>query len=63
MFLIDPTVIWLVFEAPGPPESREIEKKMLLIFCCFVGNKKIRQGAVFIDFAVHFGVSFGVPAC
>ena len=42
-FLIDPTVIWLDFEAPGLPESREIEKKMLLIFCCFFGSKKIRR--------------------
>ena len=40
LFLIDPTVIWLDFEAPGLPESREIEKKMLLEFCCFLVIKK-----------------------
>ena len=62
-FLIDPTVIWLDFEAPGLPESREIEKKMLLIVCCFFGSKKICPGSVLMDFGVHFGVSFGAPAC
>ena len=39
-FLIDPTVIWLDFEAPGPPESRKIEQKIVLEFCCFFGSKK-----------------------
>ena len=62
-FLIDPTVIWLDFEGPGLPESRNIEKKMLLEFCCFFGSKKIRQGTVFIDFGLHFEVSFGAPGC
>ena len=60
-FLIDPTMIWLDFEGPGLPESRNIEKKMLLAFCCFFGSKKIRQGTVFIDFGLHFEVSFGAP--
>ena len=40
LFLIDPTVIWLDFEAPGLPERREFEKKMLLEFCCFLVIKK-----------------------
>ena len=62
-FLIDPTVIWLDFEGPGLPESRKIEKKMLLEFCCVFNNKKIRQGTVFIDFGLHFEVSFGAPGC
>ena len=62
-FLIDPTVIWLDFEAPGLPESRKIEKEMLLEFCCVFNNKKIRQGTVFIDFWLHFEVSFGAPGC
>ena len=62
-FLIDPTVIWLDFEGPGLPESRKIEKEMLLEFCCVFNNKKIRQGTVFIDFGLHFEVSFGAPGC
>ena len=61
--LIDPTGIWLDFEGPGLPESRNIEKKMLLGFCCIFNNKKIRQGTVFIDFDLHFEVSFGAPGC
>ena len=48
-FLIDPTVIWLDFEGSGLPESRKIEKKMLL--------------DVFLDFGVDFEVSFGDPGC
>ena len=62
-FLIDPTVNLLDFEAPGLPESRKIEKQMLLEFCCVFNNKKIRQGTVFIDFDLHFEVSFGAPGC
>jgi hypothetical protein len=62
-FLIDPTVIWLDFEAPGLPESRKIEKKMLLFFRCFSSDKKIRPGSVFMDFGVHCRVSFGAPGC
>ena len=62
-FLIDPTVIWLDFEGPGLPESRKIEKKMLLEFCCFFGSETILPEPVFLDFGSHFGVSFGAPAC
>ena len=62
-FLIDPTVIWLDFEGPGLPESRKIEKKMLLFFRCFSSDKKIRPGSVFMDFGVHFRVSFGAQGC
>ena len=62
-FLIDPTVIWLDFEAPGLPESRKIEKKMLLFFRCFSSDKKIRPGSVFMDFGVRCRVSFGAPGC
>ena len=61
-FLIDPTVIWLDFEGPGLPESRKIEKRVLLEFCCVFNNKKIRQGTVFIDFGLHVEVSFGARA-
>ena len=60
-FLIDPTVIWRGFEGPGLPESRKIEQKIVLEFCCFFGSKIIRQGSVFMDFGVHLGVSFGAP--
>ena len=62
-FLIDPTVIWLDFEGSGLPESRKIEKKMLLEFCCFFIDKIIRQRSFFMDFGVHFKVSFGAPGC
>ena len=62
-FLIDPTVIWLDFEGPGLPESRNIEKKSCWNLVVFFGVTKIRQGTVFIDFGLHFEVSFGAPGC
>ena len=62
-FLIDPTVIWLDFEGPGLTESRNSEKNMLLFFCCFLSEKKIRHESVLMDFGDHFKLSFGAPAC
>ena len=41
--LNDSTAFWRDFEGPGLPESRKIEKKMLLEFCCFFIDKIIRQ--------------------
>ena len=61
--MIDPTVFWRDFEGQGLPETSKIEKKMLLEFCCFFIDKIIRQGSFFMDFGVHFGVSFGAPGC
>ena len=60
LFLIDPTVIWLDFEAPGLPESREIEKKMLLEFCCFLIIKKYARDR-FYGFRVSFWGQFWSP--
>ena len=59
-FLIDPTVIWLDFEAPGLPESREIGKKMILEFCCVLVIKNT-PGIGFYGFRGSFWGQFWSP--
>ena len=49
-FSIDPTLIWLEFEAPGIPESSKIEKKTPMEMSGFFSCEKIRPGPVFLVF-------------
>ena len=61
--LNDSTAFWLDFEGPGLPETSKIVKKMSLEILCFFISKRNAQDLFFSDFGVHFGVSFGFPAC
>ena len=54
---------WLDFEASILPETSKIDKTLSLEIPCFFSTEKKRPGPVFLDFGVHFGVSFGAPAC
>ena len=59
----DRTAFWLDFEGPGLPEISKIVTKMSLEIPCFFNSNKNAQDLFFSDFGVHFGVSFGAPAC
>ena len=61
--LNDSTTFWLDFEGSVLPEISKIHKTVSLEILCFFSNEKKRPGPVFLDFGVHFGISFGAPAC
>ena len=49
----------LDFEGSVLPETSKIEKKLNLEIPCFFSSERRFPGPVFLDFGVHFGVSFG----
>ena len=57
--LNDSTAFWLDFEGSVFPETWKIEQKLSLEIPCFFSSGKKCPGPVFLDFGVHFGVSFG----
>ena len=57
--LNDSTAFLLDLEGSVFPETSKIEQKLSLEIPCFFNSEKKFPGAVFLDFGVHFGVSFG----
>ena len=63
LILNDTTMFWHGFEGSGFPETLKIDTILNLEILCFCSNENKRPGPVFLGFGVHFGVSFGAPAC
>ena len=61
--LNDSTAFWSDFEGSVLPETSKIDKTLRLEIPYLFTHEKKRPGFVFLDFRVHFDVSFGGPAC